>query len=133
MDDSPILLPATPLQYLRRVSTQNELWGDDTLLLGVQIRTPGARIVTSQPDVKGEAPAWEELHEHLCDEFGFRRLAIPPMGYYKSSSYLHDDIAMFDVHPANFIRTHDNLLVPIDVIMIRFAGPELDVLRAKVE
>jgi hypothetical protein len=133
VDGAPILLPASPLQYLRRIAAQNAFWGDDTRLLGVQVRTPGARIVTSQPDVAGEPVPWELLHAYLCDEPGFRRLDIPPMGYYKSASYLRGDVAMFDVHPANFVLTPPGAIVPIDVIMIRFTGAELEALQTKVE
>jgi hypothetical protein len=129
----PLFLPARPLQYLFRVKLQNEFWGDDTRLEGVQIVTPGARIVTSQPDVKGEAPLPDELDSFLRNEFGFRPLNIPPMGYYKSASYLRDDVAMFDVHPANFVETSPRVIVPIDVIMIQFFGPELDLLQRRAE
>ena len=56
-DGSPLLLPATPLQYLKRLRLQNDFWGDDIRLEGIQIQTPGARVISTQPDVKGEAPA----------------------------------------------------------------------------
>jgi hypothetical protein len=53
---------------------QNSFWGDDVRLEGVQITVPGARIVTTQPDVKGEAPTQDFLNDYLCGEFGFRKL-----------------------------------------------------------
>lgn len=130
--NQPILLPASPLQYLHRVQSQNVCWGDDIRLLGVQINTPGARIVTSQSDVSGEAPSWDALHTFLTDEAGFQRLDFPPMGFYKSASYLRDDFGMFDVHPANFVLSHSGLIAPIDVIMVRFDGDDLACLRAAV-
>lgn len=130
--ETPVLLPASPLQYLRRIEAQNLHWADDTRLVGVQARTPGARIITSQPDVSGEAPTWERLHEYLLAEAGFQRLNIPPMGYYKSASYLRGDVGMFDVHPANFVLTPQGIVVPIDVIMIGFEGTDLATLRANV-
>lgn len=62
------------LQYLKRLQLQNSFWGDDVRLEGVQITVPGARIVTTQPDVKGEAPTQDFLNDYLCGEFGFRKL-----------------------------------------------------------
>jgi hypothetical protein len=129
-DGSPLLLPATPLQYLKRLRLQNDFWGDDIRFEGIQIQTPGARVITTQPDVKGEAPAMDLLHQHLCGEFGFRKLNIAPMGYYKSHSYLMDRFAMFDVHPANFVQVSAEIILPIDVIMMEFDGDELAVQQA---
>ncbi len=126
-----ILLPATPLQYFRRLQRQNQVWDDDTRLVGVQVKRPGARIVTTQPDIPGEPPSMDDLHECLCGEFGFRRLDVPPMGYYKSASYLRGNIGMFDVHPANFVQVASGLIVPIDVIMIEFEEADLRKLGAK--
>lgn len=131
-DGSPLLLPATPLQYLKRLKLQNEFWGDDIRLEGVQIQTPGAKIISSQPDVQGEAPAMDFLNEYLCSELGFQKLNIPPMGYYKSQSYLMGRYAMFDVHPANFVQVSPEIILPIDVIMMEFVGDELAILRASL-
>ncbi len=125
----PVFIPATPLQYLERLRLQNEFWGDDINLDGVQVRNPGARIVTSQPDIRGEAPSPDILHKYLSLEFDFQRLNLPPMGYYKSASYLFGNMGMFDVHPANFVETPKGIIVPIDVIMIRFSGEDLEILR----
>jgi hypothetical protein len=69
-DGCPLLLPSTPLQYLKRLQLQNSFWGDDVRLEGVQITVPGARIVTTHPDVKGEAPTQDFLNDYLCGEFG---------------------------------------------------------------
>lgn len=127
----PLLLPGSPLRYLKRLRLQNQFWQDDTILAGVQVQTPGAKIITTQPDVKGEAPHPDMLHDYLCREFGFRRLNIPPMGYYKSLSFLRDSIGLFDVHPANFVQVSPELILPIDVIMIEFSGTELAALQAR--
>ncbi len=115
---------------MRRLRLQNDFWGDDIQLNGVQIESPGARIVTTQPDVKGEAPKMLDLHNYLQKEFGFRRLNIPPMGYYNSSSYLRGRHAMFDVHPANFVQVTTDIILPIDVIMIEYDGIELAALES---
>jgi hypothetical protein len=129
-DGCPLLLPGTPLQYLKRLHLQNRFWGDDVRLEGIQIKVPGARIVTTQPDVKGEAPTPDFLNDYLCCEFGFRKLNIAPMGYYKSHSYIFGRFAMFDVHPANFVQVSPKVILPIDVIMMEFEGRELASLEA---
>ena len=131
-DGSPLLLPATPLQYLKRLRLQNNFWGDDIRLEGIQIQTPGARMISTQPDVQGEAPALDFLQKYLCGEFGFRKLNIAPMGYYKSQSYLMGRFAMFDVHPANFVQVSPEIILPIDVIMMEFDGDELAILQASL-
>lgn len=97
---------------------------------GCPLLLPGAKIVTTQPDVKGEAPTQDFLNDYLCGEFGFRKLKIPPMGYYKSHSYLHGRFAMFDVHPANFVQVSSKVVLPIDVIMMECEGVELAALEA---
>lgn len=125
-----IVASCTPLQYLKRLRLQNSFWKDDIRLEGVQILVPGARILTNQPDVKGEAPSPDFLHDYLCGEFGFRKLNIAPMGYYKSHSYLQGRFAMFDVHPANFVQVSASLILPIDVIMMECEGLELAALES---
>ena len=131
-DGLPLLLPATPLQYLKRLRLQNDFWGDEIRLEGIQIQTPGARIISSQPDVQGQAPAPDCLNQFLCSELGFQNLNIAPMGYYKSQSYLMGRCAMFDVHPANFVQVSPDIILPIDVIMMEFEGDELDILSKAV-
>jgi hypothetical protein len=129
----PLFLPATPRVYLERLRLQNEFFGDDWQFLGIQADGPNLRLVTSQPDVVGEAPSVEELDHHLREQFGFRRLNIPPMGYHKSRSYLLDNLGLFDVHPANAVMTPGGTLVPIDFILVKFDRTEQARLEARIE
>lgn len=120
----PLFLPALPLDYLRRLLLQNELFGDRILLRGIQPTASGPRIVITQPDVQGEAPEFEEIDAILTRSFGFRLLDIPPMGFYKAHSFLHGDIGIFDAHPANFVKSKDGTLLPIDLILVRYSAAE---------
>lgn len=129
----PLFLPATPLEYLRRLCLHNVIFGDRLVLLGIQGEGSALRIVTAQSDIVGEAPSIEEMDRHLRESEGFVRLAIPPMGYYKSRSYLRDNIALFDVHPANCVVTRDGALVPIDFILLELNPVTHRILAARAE
>jgi hypothetical protein len=129
----PLFLPATPLEYLRRLRLHNSVFGDRLVLLGIQGEGSALRIVTAQSDIVGEAPSLEEMDRHLRESEGFTRLAIPPMGYYKSHSYLRDNIALFDVHPANCVVTRDGSLVPIDFIPLQLSPVNQRILATRAE
>lgn len=115
----PLFLPASPLAYLHRLRLHNTVFGDELRLLGIQSHKTDLRMVSAQPDIVGEAPSPEELDRQLREAHGFRPLAIPPMGYHKSHSYLRDAIGLFDVHPANAVVSSGGMLVPIDFILVQ--------------
>ena len=129
----PLFLPATPRAYLERLRLQNEVFGDDLQFLGIQADGHNLRLVTSQPDIVGEAPSAEELDRHLHEHFGCRRLAIPSMGYHKSLSCLSGNLGLFDVHPANAVLVSGGVLVPIDFILVEFDGTGRALLEARIE
>jgi hypothetical protein len=56
VDESPLFLPATPLQYLRRLRLHNELFGDGIRLAGLQVRGHDLRLVIEQPHIVGDPP-----------------------------------------------------------------------------
>jgi hypothetical protein len=129
----PLFLPATPLEYLRRLRVHNTIFGDRLVLRGIQGEGSALRIVTAQSDIVGEAPSLEEMDRHLRESEGFARLAIPPMGYYKSLSYLRDNVGLFDAHPANCVVTRDGSLVPIDFILLELTPDDHRILAARAE
>jgi len=126
-----VFLPATPLQYLRRLRLHNAIFGDHVAFLGLRQQGYMLRIVTSQPDIVGEAPSLEEMEESLCEVHGFTRLAIPPMGYHRSRSYLRQNIALFDAHPANCVMTPEGIFVPIDFILMEVGAVGQQILRGE--
>jgi hypothetical protein len=127
----PLFLPATPLEYLLRLRLHNLIFGDRLTLLGIQRKGSALRIVTAQSDIVGEAPSMEEMDRRLRQSEGFVRLAIPPMGYYKSHFYLRDNIAVFDAHPANCVVTPGGVLVPIDFILLELNPRDYGILNAR--
>ena len=129
----PLFLPATPLEYLRRLRLHNSIFGDRLVLLGIQGEGSALRIVTAQSDIVGEAPSLEEMDRRLRESEGFARLAIPPMGYYKSLSYLRGNVALFDAHPANCVVTREGTLVPIDFILFELNSDNQRILAARAE
>jgi hypothetical protein len=66
----------------------------------------------------GEAPSFAEMDSLLRNSEEFSRLDIPPMGYYKSLSYIRDSLGLFDAHPANCVVGGHGHLIPIDFILV---------------
>ena len=120
------------MQYLERIRLQNLRFGDDIRFEGIWVEGKNRRLVVSQPDVPGHIPDLQTIELLMGTQFGYRRLAIPPMGFYKSMSYLRFLTGVFDAHPANFRLTPDGVLVPIDVIPVRFSKADAAVLRQAV-
>lgn len=56
---------------------------------------------------------------------------VPPMGHYRSYSYLKGNVGIFDVHPANCVIS-EGVLVPIDFILVRFGPDSLAMLEMRV-
>ena len=113
----PTLEPAFPLEYLDRLILQNELFADKVSFVGVSGTRREPRIVTRQPHVPGEGARREEIVSLMVNELGFQSLpARYSVGYADSLAFLRDDVAVFDLRPANVVRTPEGLIVPIDAI-----------------
>ena len=110
------MFPATPLQFLRRWRFTNRLFADDVELIGlVDGREP--RIGISQRDLSGEAPSWEELHQAMTEVYELRQLRTnASLGAYEARAYARSRFAIFDVQPANCMRSPEGEVVPFDVI-----------------
>lgn len=80
---------------------QNQRFGDDIRFEGLLSTPSGNRLVISQPDVVGEAPDLVTMDRLLQVQHAFRRLNLPPLGYYHSFSYFdaRHSLALFDAHP----------------------------------
>lgn len=89
----------------------------------------GQRLVVSQPHVQGMAPDLAMMDRALREN-GYRRLALPALGYYHSYSYIDGTIGLFDAHPANFVLSGGEL-VPIDVIIVEFSEADAAWLRSQ--
>lgn len=114
---APSLEPALPLDYLERLVLQNELFADQVTFVGVAGDHRRPRIVTRQPDIPGEEASYEEIRHLMIVELGFEPL--PPrfsIGYTDSLAFVRQDAAVFDLRPANVVRTEAGLIIPIDSI-----------------
>jgi hypothetical protein len=125
----PALEPALPLEYLERLQMQNDLFADDVTFVGISGELYRPRIVTRQPHIKGEDATPEEIVHLMTVELGFRQLSARfSVGYADSLAFLREDIAVFDLRPANVVRTRDGLIVPIDAIPVRLDVGALSIL-----
>jgi hypothetical protein len=112
------LEPGLPLEYLERLSLQNRIFGDSVRFCGMAGESNQPRIVTRQADIIGEAATPEEIRL-LMKELGFTELSPRySLGYADSLCFARQDVAVFDLRPANVVRTSDGVVVPIDSIPV---------------
>lgn len=117
---APALEPALPLEYLERMIHQNELFADTVSFVGVGGDRRQPRIITRQSHLAGEAASRQEIITMMVEELNFRRLPeCYSVGYADSLAFIRDDVAVFDLRPANVVRTPDGVIAPIDAIPVR--------------
>ena len=117
---SPALEPALPLEYLMRLSIQNEIFRDQVTFVGVGGQRNQPTIITRQPDIPGEPAAPMEIIQMMTHELGFQLLpARFSIGYENSLAFIRNEVAVFDLRPANVVKTPTGLIVPIDSIPVR--------------
>ncbi len=125
----PALEPALPLEYLGRLVLQNEVFADQVSFVGIAGSRYSPRIVTRQPDIVGDDASREEIIHLMTAELGF--LLLPErfsVGYADSLAFVRGDVAVFDLRPANVVRTPEGLIVPIDSIPARLDTEAMAVL-----
>jgi hypothetical protein len=114
-----MLRPALPSEYLLRLGTQNLVFGDSILLLGVLAAPEVPRVLTVQPYADQGRPAQEEIDSFMLQS-GFVRVADDMMMSQFSTKPFwyraHDSILTGDANPENFSRIDDETIVPIDII-----------------
>ena len=95
----------------------NRVLADDVELIGLSEVGSQLRIVISQRDLVGEAPSWEELHRTMAELYGLCQVNTDAsVGGYEARAYAGNRLAIFDVRPANCVRTASGDVVPFDVI-----------------
>jgi len=128
------LYPATPLQYLERWNIHDSLFADTVELIGLAGRDYHRRIVIAQPDIIGEDPTWDEINDAFALRLRMRELVLnKQLGGYDSRAYFMGRIGVFDVRPANCVRTATGTVVPIDVIPQFFSRQDADILKKLVK
>jgi len=116
----PALEPALPLEYLDRLILQNELFADTVAFAGVGGTRLQPRIITRQPHIPGEGATRDEIISMMVESLGFRLLPERfSVGYAESLAFVRDDVAVFDLRPANVVRMSDGVVAIIDAIPTR--------------
>lgn len=116
----PALRPALPLENLQRLALQNEIFADDVSFVGIAGAKHDFRIVTRQSDIVGVAASESDIVGLMTQELGFVLLPAKfSVGYVDSLAFLRADVAVFDLRPANVVKTGSGIIVPIDSIPVR--------------
>ncbi len=114
----PLLLPATPTQYLARLLLQNRYFGDAMRFVGITGDRRARRMVISQPDIIGRPATWDEIAAWF-KKLGFTKLRVKNLGEYEAWAFAGHGVGVFDVRPVNVVVTDEGELLPIDLIMRR--------------
>ena len=126
---APALEPALPLEYLERLILQNEIFSDSVAFVGVAGTRLQPRIITRQPHVPGDGATRDEITAMMVERLGFSLLpARFSVGYADSMGFVRSDVAVFDLRPANVVRTSSGVIVPIDAIPLRLDATGREVL-----
>lgn len=109
--------PALPLEYLRRLDLQNDLFGDEIRVLGL---TRAGRFTTTQPTLRGDEPGENEIRDVL-EEAGWRRVPISMQNLpsqLMGSAWWHTEeaLVLLDARKPNFKKTAFGVL-PIDLVL----------------
>jgi hypothetical protein len=116
----PALEPALPLEYLDRLILQNELFADTVTFVGIGGTRLQPRIITRQPHISGESATRDEIISMMVGNLGFELLSDRfSVGYAESLAFFRDAVAVFDLRPANVVRTSEGLMAIIDAIPTR--------------
>ena len=115
----PTLTWALPSEYLSRLLLANRLFDDDVQLLGVTRESAGPVLVTSQPTVVGEGASRAEMVAFF-ERRAFRQLHGLEAGRRGALSFYRDldQVAVFDAHPANFLKDANGVILPIDGVAV---------------
>jgi hypothetical protein len=110
--------PGLPFEYLQRLELSNALFGDDVRMEAVLENLQAELIiVTSQSFIEGDHPAPEEIDAYMKAE-GFVRTRSED--WYRET----DEVAVFDAHPGNYIRTPEGHVIPIDLFPLHHPDAE---------
>lgn len=118
-EGKPRLLKGNPIEYLERLILHNEVFGEFTGFVGIGGVSNHRRIITRQERVKGREARWEEIVRLMVDELGFTKLRHNfGIGYEGSYAFVREDVAVFDMRPANVFMTELGVLIAVDSIPV---------------
>lgn len=128
-DEYPYIINALPQQYFARLLLHNEIFGDNISFVGVSGPEYKPRIITRQLDASGEPTNHNDILT-LMTLLGFDRLNLDkPVGYLNSMAFMSGNVAVFDLHGANVIKTSDDLLIVIDCIPVILNNESIEYLK----
>jgi hypothetical protein len=120
LEGKPRLSNGDPIGYLERLILHNEIFGDFTSFVGVGGVPNNRRLITRQERVKGREARWEEIIRLMVDELGFKKLRHNfGIGYEDSYAFVREDVAVFDMRPANVFMATPGVLIAVDSIPVR--------------
>jgi len=102
---------------LDRFVAMEEIWGFESDLVAVMGNKSNYSIVIRQDWIFGNAASPEEIRQYMSEQ-GFRELAVSA-GYKGSLSFFNESFAVFDLRPANVVRTNEGFMIPIDCFINR--------------
>jgi len=116
----PELVKGLPLEYLERLILQNKIFGDEIHLEGIAMETEGMVFVSSQPTLIGEPTAISDILAFM-NSLWFQPLPELHLGNPGALAFYRDldEVAAFDAHPANFVKGHNGVVLPIDLILVQ--------------
>jgi hypothetical protein len=112
---------ASPLQYLQRIKNWNDLIGDDVRLHAVLDDGNSLKVITSQPNIKGD-PVSENEIEKAMQASDFMKMGHDV--YYRK----RDNQAIFDLKPENAVKK-EGFLLPFDGIPVHPDADMIDALK----
>ena len=120
LDGEPRLSNGDPLEYLDRLILHNEVFGDFTVFVGIGGVPNNRRIITRQERVKGREATWEEIIRLMAEDLGFTKLRHNyGIGYEDSYAFIREDVAVFDLRPANVFMSEAGVPIAVDSIPVR--------------
>lgn len=120
LDGRPKLFDGYPIEYLERMALHEEIFGIKSSFVGIGGEENNRRIITRQDLVEGKPAWWEDITKMMVNDLGFTKMqGNLGIGYADSYAYIRDDVAVFDMRPANVFQTADGLLIAVDSIPVR--------------
>lgn len=114
------------IDYLTNLLACRHLLAFDWRFEGILNTSEGARIVSSQPFIRGENPTVEHIADHFAN-LGFTQ------GPHAHTFVREDGITIADARPDNILRDPDGILMPIDVHILGVTLDQLPGLDDPIE
>ena len=128
---TPELTYALPSEYLERLLLQNRLFADGIRVEGVALENEKLVFCTSQPAILGSPITDNEMLAFMA-KLWFHPLHGLTLGRPGALAFYRDldETGAFDVHPGNFVKDDNGVVLPIELILVRADEPLQKALQA---